>query len=57
MTELSSVEAHVLKMIEWIEWSVVLGVEPPIEMSINLNLQSLADSFSQFIVHFNMHKI
>ena len=56
MTELSSIQAHVLKMIEWIEWSVVLGVEPSIEMSINLNLQSLGDSFSQFIVHFNMHK-
>ena len=53
----SLVYARVLKMIEWIEKLVVLGVELPIEMSTNLILQSLLDSFSQFIVNFNLNNI
>ena len=57
MAESSSVQAHVLKMIEWIERVVVLGVELPVEMSMNLILQSLSDSFSQFIVNFYMKNI
>ena len=57
MAELSSVQSHVLEMIEWIERLVVLGVELPVEMSTDLILQSLPDSFSQFIVKFNMNKI
>ena len=57
MAESSSVQAHVLKMIEWIDRLAVLGVELPIEMSTDLILQYLPDSFSQFIVNFNMNKI
>ena len=57
MAESSSVQAHVLKMIEWIERLVVLRVELLVEMSTYLILQSLLDSFSQFIVNFNMNKI
>ena len=57
MAESSSVQAYVLKMIEWIERLVVLEVELLVEMSTNLILQSLLDSFSQFIVNFNMNKI
>ena len=57
MAESSSIEAHVLKMIEWIERLIVLGVELPVEMSIGLILQSLPDSFSEFIINFNMNKM
>ena len=57
MAKSSSVQAHVLKMIERIERLAVLGVEIPIEMSTNLILQSLTDSFSHFIVNFNMNKM
>ena len=56
MDESSSVQAHVLKMIKWIERLAVLGVELPVEMSTDL-IQSLLDSFSQFIVNLNMNKI
>ena len=38
MAESSSVQAHVLKMIEWIERLSVLGVELHVEMSTNLIL-------------------
>ena len=57
MAKSSSAQAHVLKMIEWIERLAVLGVELPVEMSMDLILQSLPDYFSQFIVNFNMNKI
>ena len=46
MDELSSVHAHVLKMIELIERLAVFGVELLIEMSTNIILQFLLDSFS-----------
>ena len=35
----------------------MLGIELPIEMSIDLIFQSLLSSFSQFIINFNMNKI
>ena len=57
MAESSFVQAHVLKMIEWIERLAALRVELPIEMSMNLILQSHPNSFSQFILNFNMNKI
>ena len=57
MAESSFVQAHVLKITEWIERLAVLGVELRVEMNTNLILQSLEDSFSQFIVNFNMNKI
>ena len=43
MAESSSVQAHVLKMIEWIERLIMRGVELLIEMSIDVILQSLLD--------------
>ena len=46
-----------LKMIECIERLVVLRVELPVEISTNLIILSLIDSFCQFIVNFNMKKI
>ena len=46
MAESSYVQAHVLKMIEWIERLAVLEVELLVEMSTDLILQSLLDSFS-----------
>ena len=57
MAESSSVQAHVLKMIEWIERLTVLGIKLPVEMSKELILQSLPDPFSLCIVNFNMNKI
>ena len=54
MAESSSVQAHVLQMIKWIERLAVLGVELLVEMSTDL---ILSDSFSRFIVNFNMNKI
>ena len=57
MAESSFVQAHVLKIIEWIERLAVLGVELPVRMSMDLILQSLSDSFSQFVVNFIMKKI
>ena len=57
MIELSSVQAHLLKMIKWIESLVALEVELLVEMSMDRILQSLLNSFSQFIVNFNMKKI
>ena len=56
MVESPFVQAHVLKMIEWIERLVVARVELPVEMSTSLILQSLPDSFSDFIINFNMNK-
>ena len=46
MAESSSVQAHVLKTIEWIERLAVLRLEVPAEKSTDLILQSLPDSFS-----------
>ena len=46
MAESSSIQAHVLKMIEWIKRLVVLEVELLVEMSTDLIRQSLSDSFS-----------
>ena len=56
MAESSSVLAHVLKMIKWIERLSMLEVELLVEMSTDL-IQSLLDSISQFIVNLNMNKI
>ena len=57
MAESSFVQAHVLKIIEWIERLAVLGVELLVRMSMDLILQSLSDSFSQFVVNFIVKKI
>ena len=57
MSEDASVQTHVLKMIEWIERLVVLGFKMDKDLSIDLILQSLPDSFSKFIINFHMNKI
>ncbi|XP_025981891.1 uncharacterized protein [Glycine max] len=48
---------HVLKMIDLIEQLEKLGWTLGKELSQDLILQSLSDSFSQFIVNFNMNKM
>ncbi|KAM7510984.1 hypothetical protein LguiB_009859 [Lonicera macranthoides] len=57
MAEGSSVSAHVLKMIGYIEKLGQLGFVMDHELSMDLVLQSLPDSYSQFIMNFNMNKI
>lgn len=57
MGEGSSVSAHVLKMIGYIEKLAQLGSIMDHELSVDLVLQSLPDSYSQFIMNFNMNKI
>ncbi|KAJ8492384.1 hypothetical protein OPV22_014105 [Ensete ventricosum] len=56
MTEGTSVENHVLKMIEWIEKHTGLGIVLEDNMCVDLILQSIPDSFSHFIMNFNMSK-
>ena len=48
---------YVLKMIDLIEQLEKLGCTLGKELSQDLILQSLSDSFSQFIVNFNMNKM
>ncbi|XP_057996544.1 uncharacterized protein LOC131175879 [Hevea brasiliensis] len=57
MTEGSSVNVHVLKMIGYIEKLGQLGFVMDHELSIDLVLQSLPPSFSQFIMNFNMNQL
>ncbi|KAJ8477860.1 hypothetical protein OPV22_021587 [Ensete ventricosum] len=56
MTEGTSVENHVIKMIEWIEKLTGLGIVLEDNLCVDLILQSLPDSFSHFIINFNMSK-
>ena len=49
MAEGSSVQNHVLKMIEWIERLDALGFSLNKELSIDIILQSLPELYSQFI--------
>ncbi|KAK9174631.1 hypothetical protein WN944_029668 [Citrus x changshan-huyou] len=56
MTE-GSVNEHVLKMIDYIEQLEALNFSMDRELAIDLILQSLPDSFSQFIMNFNMNKM
>ncbi|KAH9750809.1 Integrase catalytic domain-containing protein [Citrus sinensis] len=56
MTE-GSVNDHVLKMIDYIEQLEALNFSMDGELAIDLILQSLPDSFSQFIMNFNMNKM
>ena len=57
MSEGTLVANHVLKMIEWIEKLKGLGIILEDELCVDLILQSLPDSFFQFIINFNMNKI
>ncbi|KAJ8466414.1 hypothetical protein OPV22_028966 [Ensete ventricosum] len=56
MTEGTSVENHVLKMIEYIEKLTGLGIVLEDNMCVDLILQYLPNSFSYFIMNFNMSK-
>ena len=51
------VQNHVLKMIEWIEKLTGLGMVLEDNLCVDIVLQSLPDSFSQFIMNFNMNKL
>ena len=57
MAEGTSVNDHVLKMINLIERLGQLGFVMDGELSQDLVLQSLPDSFSQFVVNFHMNKM
>ena len=57
MSEGSSVNDHVLKMINLIERLGQLGFNMDGELTQDLVLQSLPSSFSQFVVNFHMNKL
>ena len=57
MAEGTQVGPHVLKMIGYIEKLATLGFMMDFELSIDLILQSLPDSFSQFVMNFNMNNM
>ncbi|KAK8999056.1 hypothetical protein V6N11_070234 [Hibiscus sabdariffa] len=57
MNEGSPVGAHVIKMMGYIQKLEKLGFALNDELAIDVVLQSLPDSFSQFILNFNMNEI
>ncbi|KAK9033674.1 hypothetical protein V6N11_049860 [Hibiscus sabdariffa] len=57
MSEGSLVGAHVIKMMGYIQTLEKLGFALNDELAIDVVLQSLPDSFSQFILNFNMNEI
>ncbi|KAL4367289.1 hypothetical protein GQ457_05G022980 [Hibiscus cannabinus] len=57
MSEGSPVGAHVIKMIGYMQTLEKLGFALNDELAIDVVLQSLLDSFSQFILNFNMNQI
>ncbi|CAL9076301.1 unnamed protein product [Musa textilis] len=57
ITERTPVQNHVLKMIEWIEKFTGLRMVLEDNLCVDIVLQSLSDSFSQFIMNFNMNKL
>jgi len=57
LLDIDQVGPHVLKMIDLIEQLEKLGCKIGKEISQDLILQSLPDSFSQFVVNFNMNKM
>ncbi|KAK8975005.1 hypothetical protein V6N11_000282 [Hibiscus sabdariffa] len=57
MSEGPPVGAHVIKMMGYIQTLEKLGFALNDELAIDVVLQSLADSFSQFILNFNMNEI
>ena len=57
MTEGTSVRTYVLKMIDLITCLGQLGFAMDGELSQNLILQSLPDSFSQFVINYHMNKL
>ncbi|KAK8713562.1 hypothetical protein V6N13_148775 [Hibiscus sabdariffa] len=57
MSEGSPVGAHVIKMMGYIQTLEKLGFALNDKLAIDVVLQSLPDSFSQFILNFNMNEI
>ncbi|KAK8547495.1 hypothetical protein V6N12_031632 [Hibiscus sabdariffa] len=57
MSEGSPVGAHVIKMMGYIQALEKLGFPLNIELAFDVVLQSLADSFNQFVLNFNMNEI
>ena len=57
MTEGSPVRPHVLHMINLIEKLACLGFVMDHELSINFVLQPLPQSYSQFVLNFNINKL
>ncbi|KAK8660946.1 hypothetical protein V6N13_051851 [Hibiscus sabdariffa] len=57
MSEGSPVGAHVIKMMGYIQTLEKLGFALIDELAFDVVLQSLPDSFSQFILNFNMNEI
>ncbi|KAK8589956.1 hypothetical protein V6N12_024343 [Hibiscus sabdariffa] len=57
MSEGSPVGAHVIKMMGYIQALEKLGFPLNIELAIDVVLQSLPDSFNQFVLNFNMNEI
>ena len=57
MQEGTSVSTHVLKMIGYIERLEALWSSMDNDLYIDLVLQSLPDSYSEFIVNFNMKNL
>lgn len=57
MAEGSAVSSHVLKMISLIESLEQLGFVLPHQLNVDLILQSLPNSFSNFVVNFNMNDV
>ena len=57
ITEGSSIQTHVLKMIDLITHVGQLDFTMHGELSQDLILQSLPDSFSQFVINYHMNKL
>ncbi|KAL4273562.1 hypothetical protein GQ457_13G015240 [Hibiscus cannabinus] len=57
MIEGSPVVAHVIKMMGYIQMLEKMGFPLNDELAIDVVLQSLHDSFNQFVLNFNMNKI
>ncbi|KAK8636307.1 hypothetical protein V6N13_005011 [Hibiscus sabdariffa] len=57
MSEGSPVGAHVIKMMGYIQALEKLGFPLNIKLAIDVVLQSLPDSFNQFVLNFNMNEI
>ncbi|KAK9025078.1 hypothetical protein V6N11_064977 [Hibiscus sabdariffa] len=57
MSEGSPVGAHVIKMMGYIQTLEKLGFPLNDELAIDVVLQSLPDSFNQFMLNFNMNEI
>ncbi|KAL4351634.1 hypothetical protein GQ457_06G011900 [Hibiscus cannabinus] len=57
MSEVSPVGAHVIKMMGYIQTLEKMGFPLNDELAIDVVLQSLLDSFNQFVLNFNMNEI